>query len=151
MHCSVLFSKYVLLAEDDEDDCLFFEDALKEVASASQLKMANNGEELMELLSASGWPAPDLIFLDLNMPKKSGLECLREIRRTERFKNIPVVIFSNSSHAKNLQTTYELGANIFVQKPGTFQHLMIAIRNVLAMDFGANFFKRSFSNYFYAW
>ena len=88
--------KYIFLADDDEDDCMLFEDALREVNASTELATANDGVELMMLLGKTVPPPPDVIFLDLNMPKKNGFECLAEIRNSKQFKDIPVVIFSTT-------------------------------------------------------
>lgn len=143
-------SKYLLLADDDADDCMFFQDALQEVSKDSRLETARDGHHLMQLLDATVPPKPDMIFLDLNMPRKNGFECLEEIRQTEKLKDIPVVIFSTSDRNDAVKTTYEMGASIYVQKPYSFKKLINTIREVLAMDLKEGFKQPAFNNYFYA-
>ena len=150
MKSSLNHSKYVLLADDDADDCMFFQDALEQVSKDLRLQTANDGHQLMQLLEATVPPNPDLIFLDLNMPKKNGFECLEEIRQTEKLKNIPVVIFSTSDRNDAVRTTYEMGASIYVQKPYSFSRLIDTIREVLSMDLKEGFKQPPFHNYFYA-
>lgn len=139
--------KYILLADDDEDDCMLFEDALKEVNASTELATANDGVELMKLLGKIVPPPPDVIFLDLNMPKKNGFECLAEIRNSQDFKNIPVVIFSTTGEEEAINKLYEQGANYFIRKPGSYPKLKNAIQGILAIDWGSGnkTFKENFN------
>ncbi|SEI60006.1 CheY chemotaxis protein or a CheY-like REC (receiver) domain [Dyadobacter koreensis] len=139
--------KYIFLADDDEDDCMLFEDALREVNASTELATANDGVELMNLLGKTVPPPPDVIFLDLNMPKKNGFECLAEIRNSQQYKNIPVVIFSTTGEEEAINKLYEQGANYFVRKPGSFPKLKSAIQRILAIDWGkggVNTYKENF-------
>ena len=86
----------ILLADDDNDDCSFFRKALSALSISTELKIVNDGEQLMSELNNKEIKIPDVLFLDLNMPRKTGLECLAEIKRDDRFKDLPVVIFSTS-------------------------------------------------------
>jgi CheY-like chemotaxis protein len=119
----------ILLADDDDDDRLLFTDVLKEYSGNSQLRFAHNGEHLMRLLRSE--ELPDVLFLDLNMPLKNGIECLVEIRGDERLKDLPVVIFSTSSHPGTIKQTYDIGAQLYVRKPNDFNNLRKAIHAVL--------------------
>jgi len=123
----------IFLADDDNDDCLFFRDALEELAAETQLTIANNGAELMSLLNKTA-QLPHAIFLDLNMPRKNGFECLKEIRETPRLKDIPVIIFSTSANMDSINKTYTLGANYYVRKPRTFDMLKEVIKTILSID-----------------
>jgi CheY-like chemotaxis protein len=127
-------NKTIYLADDDSDDCLLFEDALREVSANVQLTTARDGMELMDILQETVPPAPDVIFLDLNMPRKSGYECLEEIKATQKFKGIPVVIFSTSSQEDAIDKVYHDGANLYIRKPGSFPKLKLAIEQILAID-----------------
>ncbi len=127
--------KNIFLADDDADDLLFFEDALKEIAIPSQLTISHNGLELMSNLETlTAHPPPDVIFLDLNMPFKNGFECLKEIRETPKLKDIPVVIFSTSNNESTVSKTYSLGANCYCCKPNSHKTLIKTIESVLALD-----------------
>ncbi len=126
--------KTIFLADDDADDCMLFEDALKEVSDSASLVTANDGVELMDILKKTVPPPPDVIFLDLNMPRKNGFECLLEIRGSQRFKDIPVVIFSTSSQEDSIDRVYKAGANFYIKKPGSFPKLKTAIRKILDTD-----------------
>jgi CheY-like chemotaxis protein len=129
-------AKSIFLADDDDDDCLLFQDALREICSRTQLTTAKDGMELMGKLEETVPPPPDVIFLDLNMPRKNGFECLEEIRRTHKLKNIPVVIFSTSAQSDSVDKVYESGANYYVRKPGSFAQLKMAIQQILSINWG---------------
>jgi CheY-like chemotaxis protein len=127
-------NKTILLADDDSDDCLLFEDAVREVSSDIQITTAKDGMELMDILEETVPPPPDVIFLDLNMPRKSGYECLAEIKGTQKFRNIPVVILSTSSQADAIDEVYHNGADFYIRKPGSFPKLKQAIQQILSVD-----------------
>ena len=127
--------KNIFLAEDDADDRQFFEDALKEITIPTELTLSKNGLELMKNLETlTSHPPPHIIFLDINMPYKGGLECLKEIRETPKFKEIPVVIFSTSANDEVVAKTYHQGANYYVRKPTSFLLLIKAIETVLMLE-----------------
>lgn len=122
----------IFLAEDDADDRMFFEDALKEVTIPTQLTLSNNGLELMSNLETlTQHPPPHVIFLDLNMPFKDGFQCLQEIRSTSKLKDIPVAIFSTTASDDAINKTYELGASCYICKPPSFPLLVKTITTVL--------------------
>lgn len=124
----------ILLADDDDDDRLLFTDVLREYSKSSSVKFAYNGEHLMTMLRSEA--LPDVLFLDLNMPLKNGIECLEEIRGDEKLKNLPVVIFSTSSHPGTINQMYEIGAHLYVRKPNDFNNLRKVIHAVLKKDWG---------------
>ncbi|MES2559197.1 MAG: response regulator [Bacteroidota bacterium] len=127
--------KNIFLAEDDADDRMFFEDALKQVAITTHLTLANDGLELMSNLeTVTEPPPPDVIFLDLNMPRKNGFQCLEEIRNTHKLKDIPVVIFSTTDNEDAVNRTYQQGANHYICKPRSFELLVEAIETVLTLE-----------------
>jgi CheY-like chemotaxis protein len=124
----------IFLADDDEDDCILFKDALREVGYGIELIISYDGEELMNTLDQKVPPEPRLIFLDLNMPRKNGIECLREIRNTDKLKSIPVVILSTSSQEDSIHNAYKYGAHHYITKPGTYTLLKRTLQKVLAID-----------------
>ena len=126
-------AKTILLADDDADDRMLFEEALKEVADKSELMTAKDGEHLMQLLQTHK-NGPDVIFLDLNMPLKNGFECLKQIKESNKYKNIPVVVYSTSCQQESIQKTYDQGASYYICKPNTFQKLIESIRHIFAID-----------------
>lgn len=121
----------LLLADDDCDDCLFFQEALDELPLKSNLTTVNDGVELMSFLAGTASPLPIALFLDLNMPLKSGFECLSEIKLIEHLRQIPVIIFSTSFDMKVIDTLYENGASYYIRKPGEFDDLKKVINNAI--------------------
>ena len=113
----------LLLADDDLDDRLFFEDAIEELFTSYKLSTVTDGVELMELLSDDSEQLPDILFLDINMPRKNGCECLAEIKANDMLKKIPVVIFSTSLDMEIVNKLYENGAHYYIRKPGDFNVL----------------------------
>lgn len=122
---------HILLADDDEDDRLFFEEAFEEVKVRHSITPFINGVKLMEYLNQLENPKPDIIFLDLNMPMKSGIECLKEIKKDERLKDITVAIYSTSSSEQDIHETFVAGANVYIKKPNDFSHLKKLLTNVV--------------------
>ena len=114
---------------------MLFEDALKELSIPNQLTLANDGLELMSQLEIlPTHPPPQVIFLDLNMPRKNGFECLTEIRRTPKMKDIPVVILSTTASDDVVDKTYQQGANYFICKPRSFSLLVKVIEILLTLE-----------------
>ena len=113
----------LLLADDDIDDCIFFEDALKELPISATLSTVNNGIQLMNYLMAKSDDLPDVLFLDLNMPRKSGIECLTEIKLIDKLKDLPVIIFSTSFNTEVVDLFYQKGAHYYIRKPGEYEKL----------------------------
>jgi len=110
----------ILLADDDMDDCLFFKDALEGMPLYTKLTAVHDGEQLMQLLTHEKTELPDIIFLDLNMPRKNGFECLTEIKQNKKLKNLPVAIFSTSFEQEVVNLLYDNGAHFFIRKPSEF-------------------------------
>jgi CheY-like chemotaxis protein len=105
----------ILLADDDEDDRFFFQMELSVFALKSKLTMVEDGEKLMNYLHVQK-KLPDVLFLDLNMPKLHGEECLAEIKKTDKLKKLPVVIHSTASPDQVSEKLYDLGAHYFCRK-----------------------------------
>jgi len=120
----------IFLADDDKDDCQFFKEALDELPFDTSLSIVYNGEELMQLLSVTE-TLPDIIFLDLNMPRKNGYECLSELRSQDRFVNLPIIIYSTSTDQEILEIIYKQGAQYYIRKPAEFSELKNVINQVL--------------------
>ena len=127
----------ILLADDDMDDRFFFDKALKEIPIASQLSTVNNGEQLMEYLIENSGQLPDVLFLDLSMPRKTGFECLAEIKENEKLKELTVIMFTTSftrgfDLEVNLRNTLiRMGAHDYIRKPGVFEELKEVIQQAL--------------------
>jgi CheY-like chemotaxis protein len=130
----------LLLADDDEDDCDFFKDALDELSLPVSLVIVNDGVQLMDLLAEkSADTLPDILFLDLNMPRKNGSECLTEIKEREEYKQLPVIIFSTSLDSKIVDLMYDKGATYYIRKPGDFSKLKKVIENAINIASENNF------------
>jgi CheY-like chemotaxis protein len=123
-----------MLADDDEDDRLFFKEAFEEVKIKYKISTFNDGEQLMDYLYEAGNPLPDIIFLDLNMPRKSGIECLKEIRNNDRLKKISVAIYSTSSSEQDIEDTFVSGANVYIKKPNDFNMLKKILSDVVHIN-----------------
>jgi CheY-like chemotaxis protein len=131
-------TQHVLLADDDEDDQLLFQEALRELPSLVHLSMARDGEETLTLLNSMTL-LPDLLFLDLNMPILNGLECLHKIKSDPRLATLPVVIFSTSSFPGNINRVYELGAHLYIRKPNDFTTFKRVIQHVFSINWKQTF------------
>jgi CheY-like chemotaxis protein len=106
----------VLLADDDIDDRYFFDKALKAIPVQTRLTTVEDGEELMTYLSAHYENLPDVLFLDLNMPRKNGSECLKEIKQNEKLKQLIVIILSTSLQEQLADKLYSEGAHYYIRK-----------------------------------
>lgn len=127
----------ILLADDDHDDTFLFQEALEHIPLPTELSVAGNGMQLLQLLDTVGG-VPDMIFLDMNMPVKNGLECLAEIRRRDGFEDTPVVILSTSIAQYLWESAYRNGANLYIQKPTSFKNLVEILKKCLLERAGAS-------------
>lgn len=125
----------ILLADDDKDDRLFFKQALDELSISSNLTTVNDGEELMNHLikheDSNG--GTDVLFLDINMPRRNGLECLCEMKQNAKLKNIPVVMFSTSNSWDTINMLFKSGTNVYIHKPSDFAQLKQVIHHALPL------------------
>ncbi|HEX8561691.1 MAG TPA: response regulator [Flavobacterium sp.] len=124
----------ILLADDDADDRALFKAALDEMNVDSDLTMVKDGKELMNFLENQGNALPHILFLDLNMPGKSGTSCLNEIRSQSRFRDVSVAIYSTSNSEKDIEETLSGGANVYIHKPDDFEKLKQIIKHVLKIN-----------------
>ncbi len=123
----------ILLADDDDDDCIFFKDALVELHLANNLTSVHNGEQLMELLSNETLALPDVLFLDINMPRKNGFECLTEIKASSRLMPLLVIIFSTSYEQGVVNMLYKNGAQYFIRKPVIFAQFKKIVQQAIML------------------
>ena len=121
----------ILLADDDIDDCNFFKDALEALQSSASLTMVHDGEQLMNWLSENVEHLPHVLFLDINMPRKSGIECLSEIRQNKKLNDLAVVMFSTSNSWDTINMLFKSGSNIYIHKPSDFTQLKQVINHAL--------------------
>jgi CheY-like chemotaxis protein len=127
----------ILIANDDSAFCLLVEEALGEVGSNLAVFFVEDGEQLLDYLYRHGpyqdpikSPFPDLLLLDLNMPKLDGREALTQIKSDPKLKTIPIVILSSSYHEEDISKCYNAGANSFIVNPLTFDQLADAMRSL---------------------
>jgi CheY-like chemotaxis protein len=124
----------ILLADDDKDDRIFFSQALQETSNATEINIVNDGEELMNYLTEHTENIPDIIFLDLNMPRKNGFECLTELKESIKLKDIYVIIFSTSFprdiiyEDDMIKRLLKIGAEDYIRKSNSYSELKQVIR-----------------------
>jgi CheY-like chemotaxis protein len=124
----------ILIADDDPDDRLMAREALVQSHSPSHVNFVEDGEELLDYLYRRGkfqnveGDLPDLILLDLNMPRKSGVEALQEIKSDNTLRHIPIVVLTTSKEEEDIYRTYDLGVNSFITKPITYESLVNTMR-----------------------
>lgn len=124
---------YIALADDDEDDRLFFTDAFSELKINTKVQTFNDGLALMNFLNSTNI-FPNILFLDLNMPIKNGIECLEEIKENSRFNDIAIAIYSTSSSEDHIEETFVKGANIYIKKPSDFATLKKTLSDVVTIN-----------------
>lgn len=121
-----------LLVDDDLDDHEIFLLALESIDQPVNFVAANNGFEALDRLQPQAGFVPDYIFLDLNMPRMNGRQCLQEIKRQPHLQHIPVVIYSTSSAPADIENTLGMGATAFMQKPSSVADLAKALETFFA-------------------
>lgn len=124
---------HILLTDDDLDDCQLFQETVESVSNDSQLTMLHDGEQLMHFLHQSDDSLPDVIFLDLNMPRKNGFASLEEIKKDKRLQQIPVIIFSTSCEDHVADMLYNNGAHYYICKPSSFSDYKNVIHKALSL------------------
>lgn len=119
----------ILMVDDDDDDYLLTQRALKESKILDNLVRVSDGEEMFDYLRHAGEfadtdaPLPDVILLDLNMPRMDGREALRQLKLDDKLRHIPVVVFTTSKAEEDIVRSYQLGVSSFITKPVTFDGL----------------------------
>lgn len=128
--------RYIYLADDDSDDRDLFADAIMEIDPSVIVKQAHDGMYLMDnLLALSHRELPEFIFLDINMPRKTGFECLEEIRNHQgRLKEVNVIMLSTSNDPENIRMALEMGATSYAVKPSSFEQLKSLLQQVMNMN-----------------
>lgn len=124
----------IILADDDEEDRLFFTEAFDELKIKTKVSTFSDGVFLMEYLNTEHSEIPEVLFLDLNMPKKSGIDCLKELRANDKYKDMAIAIYSTSSSEEDIENTFVLGANIYIKKPNDFSKLKKVLSDVVTIN-----------------
>lgn len=126
--------KKIFLTDDDLDDIEFLQSAISIICKDYTITVMHNGEELLAQLKKDKTSLPDIIFLDINMPKIDGLEALKRIRSSAKHKSIPIVLYSTSSNDLNIKAAYSLGANFYFVKPSSYQSLTSNLKKFLSIN-----------------
>ena len=128
----------LMMVDDDEDDCILVNEALKAACSGCTFRCVGDGEEILEYLHRSGrykdvesCPVPDLILLDLNMPRMGGREVLKKLKTDPRFRAIPVIILTTSRELDDVKACYDLGANSYITKQPSFDEVVSSIKTLM--------------------
>ena len=120
----------ILIADDDNDDQYMIKQAFNGISLTEEIQTVSDGVELLDYLFKKGkyrdvrTPVPKIILLDLNMPKKDGRECLKEIKNHSDLKKIPIIIYSTSSNPDDISYAYDHGASSYIIKPYSYQELV---------------------------
>lgn len=113
----------LFLADDDMDDAFVFQDILAGIDPSIHTTLAANGQEALDKLTEPGAALPDIIFLDLNMPRMGGKECMAALKKDRFLKHVPVIIYTTSSYSKDIEETLNSGAICFITKPSSLREL----------------------------
>jgi CheY-like chemotaxis protein len=125
----------IMIVDDDDDDIELFCEALKDVDQNIKCISAPNGEAALNKLNKEGSTLPDFIFLDLNMPRLNGKQCLKKLKNSVTLRNIPVIVYTTSKLKEDIEETRELGAASFLTKPSKVNELRKALRTILQGKF----------------
>jgi CheY-like chemotaxis protein len=140
---------HLLLVDDDKNDRLFFYKVLRGLSFDARLTTLDNGEKLMSFLSENFKPLPDVLFLDMNMPRKKGVDCLTEIKRNGNLASLPVIIYSSAVNDDVADLLYEKGAHYYVPK-GDLDELRKVLHFVLTQISQRKFVRPEKENFTFA-
>ncbi len=121
----------ILLVDDDEDNHTLFIEAVKDVTENLDYACVTSGEEALRILKETTLPLPDFIFLDLRMPRMDGKDCLKQIKKIDRAKDIPVIIYTTLRREEDVIETQVLGAAYFLEKPDVYADLKKSLANII--------------------
>lgn len=136
----------IFYTDDDAEDLEFFTEVTNALGDHLNIVTQNNGQKLLHDLKNPP-PTPHIVFLDLNMPGFSGLDVLQQLRSSDKYKKLPIVIFSTSSDEQTIAKSLELGANFYVTKPTDFSLFKKTIQHTLSINWDT--FKTSKENFVY--
>lgn len=122
---------HIVIAEDSHPDVILFREALRSVGVDAELKVFSNGEECAEHLRRTEEPLPDLIVIDLNLPKVDGFDLIRVVRGQERYARVPVAVLTSSAVAQDRRMSLDLGANVFITKPSGLDDFMETVGSTI--------------------
>jgi CheY-like chemotaxis protein len=125
---------HIIMADDNENDRHFFSEALHDIKVKTILTFVDDGSQLMDHLNTPGNRLPHVVFLDLNMPRKNGMECLAEIRKNNKLKDLVVVIYSADASDDKVEEAFINGANIYIQKPNDLPTMKNSLSQVISLN-----------------
>lgn len=134
----------VLLAEDDNDDVLVFELAMKQAEIPAKIRVAQDGDKLFTMLKQL---IPDILFLDIHMPCKDGISCVVEIRRNKDYDHLPVIMYTSHTTDRYIEDSYRNGANLYLLKSKTVQELAANLKRIFSVDWKKNMYFPPKQNY----
>lgn len=126
----------IFYADDDAEDREIFCDVIQQINPGIKVVLSKDGQEALEILNLQK-PPPDFIFLDINMPRMNGIECLVKLKSDDRFKTIPVIIYSTTTDSREVKKMILLGADEFISKANSFEGLKESICKILMMEYSA--------------
>lgn len=139
----------IFLLDDDHEEHILFKEVADDFAEIKSTLSFVKGKEMLDYLNElENDQIPDILFLDLNMPLLSGLDCLIEIRKNQKYKNLPVVIYSTSSSEKDIDAAYQNGANLYINKPVDFSDMKKILQKVLNIDWKEHSLKSNSHKFF---
>ncbi len=128
----------LVMVDDDEEDCMLVDKALKLACAGCTFRCFGDGDKLLDYLNRSGgtsdletYPLPDLILLDLNMPRMDGRQILKTLKTNNRFRSIPAIILTTSRDLEDVKACYDLGANSYITKQSTFDEVISCIKTLV--------------------
>jgi len=138
----------ILYADDSPDDRSFFSEAIVEAnIGYILLTTVEDGDKLMRHLAKADGQLPDIIFLDINMPRKDGRICLKEIRSDGTFDHVPVIMFSTSAYTKDIEDTFTNGANLYVSKPAFFSDEVEILKKIFESNWKEDLLKSDMARF----
>lgn len=121
---------HILMADDDKDDFLILKEAAEKAGESLKVSYAANWLELWRFILKT---IPDVLFLDINMPVKDGIECLQLLRKESKYDHIPILIYSTSVRKSDIDKAYQNGANYFIVKPNAIDDITNIIKRLISM------------------
>jgi CheY-like chemotaxis protein len=121
---------HILMADDDKDDFLFLKEAAERAGEYLQVSYAANWLELWRFILKT---LPDILFLDINMPVKDGIECLQLLRKERKYDKVPIMMYSTSVNKTDIDKAYQNGANYFIVKPNAIDDITQIIKKLVSM------------------
>ena len=138
----------ITLAEDDHDDQELFLHAIEKTETDAEVTIVNNGKELIDTLKDPKQDNPDIIFVDINMPVKDGMQALKEIKKDEELKDIPAVMFSTSENPNDVRASFESGANLYVSKPSSVKSFIHILKKIFSFHWTGVLFRPIWNRFF---